>query len=251
MLVKPSRLIWNSRAGRSTLADDTATVNASIVLIGKFNPAIFTPAWFAKNGLFSDAELAASELSVASNSITQFVMEWLTIEVQQNRFFLQVTSDPFLRVLDMTAKIFGELLPHSHVVQIGMNYSEAFILDSTKRRLALGRKLAPLGPWGEWGKKIGEASGSAVGGMVALIMRENYEPLSIGFRRVDVEPYDERFAGRGVTISVNDHRNIVGEKEQEDATVAVGILIECFEQSIGDAKQIVNELRNFAKELPI
>lgn len=228
------------------MADDTTSVNASIVMLGKFNPAIFTPAWFAKNDLFSDAELRATQLGIAHNSITQFVMEWLTVEVQPNRFLLQTASDPFLRILDMTTHIFGQLLPHSHIIQLGINYGEEFILDDWKRRHALGRALAPLEPWGEWANKLNKADYEATGGMISLVMREQYEPQSIGFRRVEVEPSEENAPGRGVSVKVNDHRNVVGDRAQEDTTIAMKILRDDFESSIAQSKWVVNELRNFA-----
>ena len=61
----------------------------SVVLLGDFNPAIFTPAWFVLHGLLQEDVADSAELRIAhppghSNSSA----EWLRIQVTSERFFV-------------------------------------------------------------------------------------------------------------------------------------------------------------------
>lgn len=47
----------------------------SIVMVGSFNPSIFHPQWFARQGLLSPAEADAAELKVQVPQICQFETE--------------------------------------------------------------------------------------------------------------------------------------------------------------------------------
>ena len=48
-----------------------------VVLVGDFNPAIFTPAWFALNGLLPESATASADLQIAHQQITAFNTDWL------------------------------------------------------------------------------------------------------------------------------------------------------------------------------
>ena len=51
----------------------------SIVALGSFNPAIFHPIWFARQGLIRDAEAEAAEIQVVSPEVTLVKPEWFTL----------------------------------------------------------------------------------------------------------------------------------------------------------------------------
>ncbi len=128
--------------------EDTDIVQASIVLVGKFNPAIFSPAWFAKNGIITEGELQVAETQVVHKQITRFAVEHLTVHAELERFSIKVSTDPLIRIADMVSTTFRGLLPHTPVQAFGINYVEHWRLDTWQRRLALGRALAPIEPWG-------------------------------------------------------------------------------------------------------
>lgn len=238
------------------MADETALIRASIVLVGKFNPAIFSPAWFSKNDLLSDEELQVVETGVVHPEFTQFRMEHLFVEVKKDRFLIQMDSDPFLRLLDMTTAIFGTLLPHSPVEAVGMNYHEHFKLNSWERRVALGRALAPIGPWGEWGKTLESGNPEMTGGLIQLVMKQQYADESKGFRRVDIQPSNEiPDQNIGVAMLINDHRPCIADGDEDceaiGATMAIDVLNAEFEKSLDESKKIVSDILEFAKGLDV
>src|SRR5215207_2918217 len=55
------------------------------------------------------------------------------------------------QILDDVLAIFSEL-PHSPIKLFGVNLEVHFKLQAPAQRLALGRTLAPVAPWGEFGK---------------------------------------------------------------------------------------------------
>ena len=58
----------------------------SVVVIGNFNPALFTPAWFALYDLLPQRAVANANLEVAHPEITRFQTDWLTLQVTADRF---------------------------------------------------------------------------------------------------------------------------------------------------------------------
>ena len=58
----------------------------SVVIVGKFNPAIFTPAWFVLNGILPKSAAERANLKVAHQQVTAFSTDWLRMEVTPGRF---------------------------------------------------------------------------------------------------------------------------------------------------------------------
>lgn len=233
------------------MAEETESIRAVIVLLGKFNPAIFSPAWFARHGLITDDELDIADLGVVHPEITQFSVEHLQIEVRSDRFIIQMTSDPIVRILDISLSIFGALLPHTPIYAVGINYSESFKLDRWQRRMALGRALAPIGPWGEWGTRLVATDPGNVGGLIKLRMQEKIKGSYESFREVEIAPSNEvKDKTTGVFMLVNEHRGIP-EVDADKADAAVLLLERHFEMSVISSKKIIHDMLDFAKSLPI
>ena len=233
------------------MSEATEKLSVSLVLIGQFNPSILSPAWFQKTGLITDEDLEAANVAVIHPEIATFTVGGFAVDVRSNRFSIQVESEPVIRVIDAAEVLFRDLLPHSPIQQFGINYQEHFLLDSPERRIALGRALAPLGPWQAWGERIKSLSGENVSGMVALVMHETYEGNK-GYRRVDVQPSSDMDPPTcGVFMSVNDH-NILAEGQQNvPAGDVIDMIQERFDNSIAEARTIVGDLYRFAMDLRI
>jgi hypothetical protein len=225
--------------------------SASIVLLGRFNPAIFSPAWFAKIGVLSEEELETTILKVNHPEITQFSLERLAVEVFPDRFVISTPSEPFVRILDDVLMTFHQL-PHSPVRVFGINYEIHFKLASPKQRVALGRALAPLQPWSDFGKRMGENEDdpNRTGGLVTLVMQESGPPdREIGFRQVRVERSQVGRGNSGVRMHINDHFEVPNLKDEEGAHPALNLLRQRFDESLNEAKNIVTQMMNFAAEL--
>ena len=85
----------------------------SVAVVGYFNPAIFTPAWFALHELLPQGAATSAELNLAHPEITQFQSDWLNLQVTRDRFVAQTTQAPYIRVCDLAVRVFKDHLPHT------------------------------------------------------------------------------------------------------------------------------------------
>ena len=80
--------------------------SVSVVLSGKFNPAIFTPAWFAMHGLLPKRAAENASLAVAHQQVTEFSIDWLRLLVVPNQFLVEASQAPYIRLRDLVVRIF-------------------------------------------------------------------------------------------------------------------------------------------------
>jgi len=122
---------------------------ASIALAGKFNPAIFQPAWLAAKGLLRESEASAATIEVIHPEVSQFRVEWLHLSVTRERF-TATTSDPSHRapLRDLVAGIF-DLLDQTPTTVLGLSRAVHVDLPDEATWHALGHFVAPKEPWGD------------------------------------------------------------------------------------------------------
>src|SRR5262249_22058712 len=98
------------------------------VLLGKFNPAIFSPSWFAKANIITDAEAEAATVNVIHPELAQFSVERFRFEVQKERFQITTAVEPFVQLSDAVLNPFDHKLPHPPADKMGINYEVHFQL---------------------------------------------------------------------------------------------------------------------------
>jgi hypothetical protein len=180
---------------------------AGIVLIGSFNPRIFRPKWFKAMGIIGDADAESAKVRIVHEAVTAFSLDWANLHVDQNRFGIDTSDPPLIRIHDAVLTAFKQFLIHTPVYQLGINRTVHFSVGSFDVRDAIGKLLAPREPWGEWGPKIsGDPQKPQLrGGMKSLLMsqldRGDGYKGSINAR---VEPSALRPAD-GIFVEVNDH----------------------------------------------
>ncbi len=59
---------------------------SSIVFIGSFNPKIFQPTWFVKEGLIQKQEGDEADIEIIHNEFVSFGLHWLKLEVRRDKF---------------------------------------------------------------------------------------------------------------------------------------------------------------------
>ena len=220
--------------------------SVSVVLLGKFNPAIFTPAWFALQGLLPENAATSANLQVAHQQVTVFSTEWLNLNVTVDRFIVETLQAPYIRLRDLVVRLFKEYLHHTPLNALGINRDIHFQVRSSAERDRIGRTLAPVEPWGVWGHALGVDG--AHGGMTSLTMSQiNPEGRPKGGRiNVKVEPSNKIDQGRlGVDVQVNDHYTI------DDASPGagerlIGLLENNFDTSLNRSNSIVDHIMSLA-----
>ena len=218
----------------------------AVVLLGDFNPAIFTPGWFAMHGLLPKAAAESADLQVAHRQVTAFSTDWLRLQVTSDRFAADTAQAPHIRVRDLVMRVFKEHLTHTPTRVMGINRRVHFRVGSLAERDRIGRALAPVEPWGRWGVELG--LDGEQGGMTSLTMsqiRPEGRPKG-GRINVKVEPSTRIGDGRsGVFVEVNDHYAVDGA-DTGGSSQLMGFLDRDFDTSIRRSDGIIYHVMSLA-----
>ncbi len=220
----------------------------SIVVVGNFNPAIFTPSWFALYGLLSKSAADSAELGVAHPEITHFQTDWLKLQVTTDKFNAETQLAPHVRVRDLVVRVFKEYLYHTPLRAFGINRSVHFRVRDFSARDRIGRKLAPVEPWGVWGQQLGDSGHE--GGMISLTMRQvTVEARPAGDQiNVTVEPSNRIPDGAsGVYVGVNDHYTTGEADGHESSGRLMEILEQNFDNSVACSEDIIDHIMSLAE----
>lgn len=120
---------------------------ATIVVKGRFNAAIFSPLWFRSTDLISAEDLEDSEVEVITPDFAKFRCGWLSCLVTPDSMQLSAT-DPaeFERVRDASAGVLNTLR-HTPIGAMGVNRTVHIRVASAEQLNRVGDTLAPKSPW--------------------------------------------------------------------------------------------------------
>ena len=223
--------------------------DVSLVILGKFNPAIFTPGWFGWRGFLPERVARSAELNIAQPRITAFQAEWLTLEVVPERFSISTTQLPYVRLADLACRIFREELFHTPLNAVGINRQVHFLVRDFTERDRIGRTLAPVEPWGEWSHDL--QPDARHGGMTSLTMTQVKLPgRSPGdYLGVTVQPSNRVGEGeRGVYVQINDHYMAEDPDGRTATEEIVDLLEKSFDESIRRAEKIIDHVMSLRGE---
>lgn len=219
----------------------------AVVMLGNFNPRIFLPSWFARNGVIGPEEGESADIEIVHREVVKFRLSWLTILVEQGRFIADLDQPPNVRLLDLVLKTFGELMIHTPIWAMGINRKIEFDAGSVDARDKIGKTLAPPDAWGEWSKDILRKSDKARGGMVSLSMRQSTveDDRPGGYILTRVEPSKRSISE--VMVEVNDHYQIDAKEEAEGCQEILGLLADNFDKSIERSEWIIDQVMSIVK----
>jgi hypothetical protein len=210
----------------------------SVVLNGNFNPAIFNPDWLARHDLFDLSE-TEPKIEVITPAYAKFSVSDFVFEVVDDKFVLHALTEPFVKAGDLVAAIFGRILDQTPLAAMGINYLCHFKVDQWKRQCALGRKLAPIQHWEEWGMKLHTDDLATLGGVTSISMEEKTRGGNWnGHFRVTVEPSRKLDPGTGVFVQTNHH---FVPNEQVDLNLAV-LCAEQITEALSRSRRMVQSL---------
>ncbi|MGB8494657.1 MAG: hypothetical protein WCE53_09690 [Candidatus Acidiferrum sp.] len=167
----------------------------SIILLGSFNPKIFQPEWFVRQGLLSEAEIAEANIKIIHPQVSEFETEHFQIQVIAQRFSAvsQKSTNP-VPLRDLVRGTFL-ILEHTPVTAMGLNCMMHYPMESEERWHRVGDKLAPKEGWNEiLPRRVGLAS---------LSLLTEKDPATGAVFRVRIEPSVQ--VKYGVYIEVNEH----------------------------------------------
>jgi hypothetical protein len=167
----------------------------SIVLLGSFNPKIFQPEWFLRQGLLPEAEAAEAQIKLIHPQVSEFETERFHIQVIAERFaaISQKIANP-APLRDLVRGTFF-ILEHTPVTAMGLNCLMHFPMESEELWHRIGDKLAPKDGWNDiLPHRVG---------LTSLSLLTQKDPQTGAEYRVKVEPSIQ--VKYGVYIEVNEH----------------------------------------------
>jgi hypothetical protein len=122
---------------------------AIIVVLGSFNPPIFSPDWLAQHNLIGkeDAEAAkASNELLISKPIAHLDTGSFDLQVVENRLTLSSKSVVSPGIKDLAIGILS-ILPHTPITALGLNFVAHYRIDTEDNYHRIGDALAPKEVW--------------------------------------------------------------------------------------------------------
>ena len=232
-------------AMRITPQHDVTTV----VIVGKFAPAMFHPLWFAERKLIGKQEAEEAEVALLHAEITQFKTGRLDFDIQEARFAVSSSLVPEA-TRDLLLDLFGVQLPGVPVHAVGINRTVHFDAGSQGRQQHVGVSLAPHKPWGTWAKEMTDSEPRVRNGLSSLRMlvnRKKDEPL--GYVGVRLEP-SSRLTATGIFMEINNHYSSAVVREVQDASLAMAILGDQWEVANTCAEEIIDQIMALAQSVP-
>ena len=220
----------------------------AIVLLGQFNPAIFHPAWLQSKNIEHQESSPDGDL-LAHKDIATFTIDARTYLVRTDRFQLETRSIPWVSILDITTKIFGEHLSHTPITAIGVNRTVHFKLPDMSSRIRLGRKLAPIEPWDDFGQGLDTDDVNQTGGLQSLTMRRKslLEGGAIE-TNVTIEPSIRVEGNTAVYMHINAHHALANLPAGHGSEMAMSLLARRFEPALDEADAIIQNIMQKGKD---
>ncbi len=213
----------------------------SIIAVGSFNPAIFTPEWLERHGLIGrdDAESVREDSTsqlVVTHQIAKFETKWFQLQVVGNQFSLTSKEAMLPAVRDLAVAIF-QLVTHTPVTAIGLNYLAHYRMASSEVYHAIGDAYAPKEIWHKLfpGKVVGVVD-------LAIRLydgtREKLDSVS-NFRQITIQP-SGKILHNGVFLAYNHHATIDSHDDDQvgPGAKAAAFIDECWEPSWKDAMRV-------------
>ena len=207
----------------------------SIILLGSFNPRIFQPEWFARQGLLPEAEATEANIKIIHPQVSEFETERFQIQVISERFSAvsQKSANP-VPLRDLIRGTFF-ILEHTPVSAMGLNCLMHFPIESEELWHRIGDKLAPKDAWNEvLPKRVGLAS---------LSLLTQKDPTTGAEYRVKVEP--SLAIKYGVYIEVNEHHRA---PELEPLKSLMEILDKRWEELLNYGHRIADHILTWAEK---
>jgi len=204
----------------------------SLVMLGDFNPKIFQPAWFGREGIIRLGESDEANLEIIHPDIVVFTLDWLRLQVTREQFVVQTELDPYDRVIrDLVVSTFKKLI-HTPIHSMGINRHMHFRVSDEDTWNNIGHTLAPKEKW----LKIMNDPGLNKLVMVDKKRNNGYK----GFLKVTVEPSEK--IRPGIYFTVNDHYEVEDKKSSFGANEILDVLDKNWDASINNAKEKIEKL---------
>jgi hypothetical protein len=210
---------------------DPASEEISLVLVGSWNPAIFHPEWFVRQGLVSRGEADRAETAIISPQVASVRFLDFGLQILANRLSVQTTDvSKAPRIHDLVIGILTKL-PHTPIGAGGINQFLHLPTGAEANWHRVGNQLAPK----------------------ELVWRNLYEQRP-GLTNISIQfPSESRFPGF-VNISVQPstltpHGILVASNTEFRTTDQVGSAPQFVDFIQAEWSKAIKEARRVAEEI--
>jgi hypothetical protein len=206
-----------------------------IVLLGDFNPKIFTPFWFASEGLLGQKEAESAVPEIIHSDVSIFKLDWCRLQVDRQRFSIFTEQEAyFLKIYDLVGGAF-KLLEHTPVSAFGFNWAAHFKCESIEEYHSIGHYFVPQAPWQDVFKDSGMTR-------IEVSEKDRPEDTFEGLTSIRIQP--SRVIFPGVFINQNDHYEVEDKTKIIGCSTIINKFIEKYPISCERAEKNINVLFN-------
>jgi hypothetical protein len=219
---------------------------SSIVVLGSFNPAIFTPDWLERYELIGkeDADKARQGEIVVTRPLARFETDWFALQAKEDQ--LSITSNgalsPGLKDLSVGALA---LLPHTPIRAVGVNFFAHYKLTSIDEYHKIGDVLAPKEIWHRLFPSDKQASG--LGNLTITVepAKRGEKPSTRDKKNITIQPSSKVISG--IYFVFNDHHQPAPEGQSVTSVAwCTNIIEESWQSTWEEAKRVFDEVLDYA-----
>lgn len=186
----------------------------AVVLLGKFNPNIFHPLWYAQNGLIPFEEVESITELICSDEVSTFVYNDIHFQIERHRFGLTTRDESRVFPLrDLVTATF-QILENTPLTAFGFNRDMQFELKDSETWHQVGHCLAPKSPW----KDVLQTPGMLVVGMVGT---RSASPLD----KINIRVQPVMTGNHAVHVAINQHHDLDKDASYSERTADAVSLI--------------------------
>jgi hypothetical protein len=217
---------------------------ASTVLVGSFNPLIFSPEWLQSANAIGPEESATARehgIEVMAQNISSISFGSMKLVVEQSRFSLTVSDEPLVRAKDFPATCF-RLLSHTPVIAMGFNLNATLKWDNIDKWHRFGDILAPKESWGDF---LTDGDGKRRGGLRGLIMERAGVPGDWkGHIRCSVQVPEG--VEREAVVQMNNHFDLGIIEKPSNGSEAYKVIEEVWDEAMTESRTMLERIRDMA-----
>ncbi len=186
-------------------------IGLSCVLIGKFNPEMFSPAWLKYYKLVRESEADDAKVNVIHPGLTQFVAANITFSIEENRFSISsVDQSKFEMVRDLALGILT-LIETTPITQMGINTDCHFKMKNEAAWHAFGNKVAPKELWNRLLERAG----------LKNIVIQGLNPYSVSGGEINLKVESSKTRPDSIFVQFNNHFLFPSEVNAANAILAL------------------------------
>ncbi|MFL0356681.1 hypothetical protein ACI5KX_09380 [Erythrobacter sp. GH1-10] len=220
--------------------------NYSTVLLGRFNPLIFSPEWLRDNKVIGPEEaqnaLEDGGIEIMAPNVVSMKIGSMKLLVEDKRFMLLVGDEPLIRAKDFPASCFS-LLRHTPVSAVGLNYNVSLIGDEEDKWNRFGDILAPKDHWGSF---MTSDSGERMGGLRSITLdRQKTNTDGLSYRRLILE-IPESSKERLAILKINNHFDLSKDGVLSDGDAALEIINNHWDEMMERSNELAQQVKDLA-----